>query len=119
MTYPLITKYNQAICLNTSFNKLTETRDSEAWSDIITVLAVSLLLAFVNDAAALCRGNANNQVKVMLLSQFRPSVDNVPVILGWGSVTGPVIYTIMIEEHAKYFVSCFQGRLCKEKSGIG
>ncbi len=91
----------------------------ELGRDVGRVLAVALGFAVVDDAAALGRGNAEDEVEVILLCQRHPPVDHVAVVLRRRGEPGTVLHTVVIEEHAKDLVPLFQCGLGEMVGRVG
>ena len=114
----LIAKGDQAVTLNTGFDQLTKTGDTEAFCNIVGVFTIAFGFIRISDTTALGSCNTKYQVKVMRLGQFRPAVDDIAIILRWSGQTCAVIYAIVVEEDTKTLVSLLQGSLCEVVSSV-
>jgi hypothetical protein len=51
--------------------------------------------------------NTQYEVKIVLFGQFRPTVDDVAIVLWWSSQASAVVDTVVVEKDAITFVSIF------------
>ena len=90
------------------FGQLTKAGNAETFHQVI-----------FNDTATKTGGNTHNQINTFFGGKVAPAFDDVTIVsLRGGKLVG-VINTIVIEEHARHFVTFFKRGFYKLVSRVG
>src|SRR3990170_4216619 len=101
---PSAAEHDQAVGLDAGLDQLTQAGDAEARSDVVGVLAVSLGLARIHQAAPLRGRDADHEVELVLLGEFAPAFDDIAIVLRRHAEARAVVDPVVIEEHAEDLV---------------
>ena len=95
---------HHAICVEGSVDQLSQSGNSEAFSQIVATFFVPACLSLIDDTSTQARGDAGYHIQVVGLSQGLPQGPDVRLIL-WrsGELVG-CVDTVVVEEYTQDFV---------------